>query len=81
MTDAGDSVSVDALIREARMHQRALIEHRAKASEHQAARDRVIHQLRAANPARWTYAAIAEAVGLKPENVVYILRKPRPNVT
>ena len=60
------------------MHQAALVEHREKAKEHQAARDRLIHQLRASDPERWSYAKIAEAVGLKPENVVYILRKPAP---
>jgi hypothetical protein len=71
-------VDADAIIREARVHQAALVEHREKAKEHQDARDRLIHQLRDSDPVRWSYAKIAEAVGLKPQNVVFILRKPIP---
>ena len=60
------------------MHQAALLEHREKAHEHLMARDRLIHQLRDSDPERWSYAKIAEAVGLKPVTVVKILRRSVP---
>lgn len=60
------------------MHQTALLEHRARAKEHQDARDRLIHQLRASDPVRWSYGEIAKATGLGRELVKAILKKPVP---
>lgn len=60
------------------MHQAALVEHREKATEHQHARDRLIHQLRASDPERWSYGEIAKAVGLERGAVIWILKQPIP---
>lgn len=60
------------------MHQTALLEHRAQAREHQAARDRIVHQLRATDPQRWSYAEIAKAVGIERGAVIWILKQAVP---
>jgi hypothetical protein len=71
-------MTVEDLVREARMHQAALLDHRAQAKTHQEARDRLIHELRDSDPAVWSYGAIAHAVGIDRELVKYILKRPRP---
>jgi hypothetical protein len=63
------------LISGAVMHQAAMIRARAEAREHLLARDGLIHQLRAIDSTHWTYARIANEVGLTAKNVVYILGK------
>lgn len=60
------------------MHQTALLEHRSKAKEHQDARDRLIHELRASGPEKWSYGEIAKAVGLERGAVIWILKHPIP---
>lgn len=50
------------------------------AARHRALRDRLVRALRAEDPQRWTYAAIARAVGISPELVAKIV-VPRRNLT
>jgi AraC-like DNA-binding protein len=47
------------------------------AEQHRTQRNRLIRQLRAENPQRWTYPALAAAVGCSPELVAAIV-KDRP---
>lgn len=61
------------IVREVRRHQAALDGHRAQAKEHQAERDRLIHELRESDP-KWTYEAIAAEAGLTYGRVAQILR-------
>lgn len=44
------------------------------AGQHRAVRDRLIRELRAENPARWTYPVLAEAVGCSPELVAAVVK-------
>jgi len=60
------------------MHQAALILHREKAAEHQAARDAFVRELRESDKDRWSYTEIAKATGLGRELVKAILKKPAP---
>ena len=81
MTDAaaivgGPPLDTDALIRQARIHQASLLEHRAKAAEDQRERDLIIRQIRDSDPGAWSYGKIAAAVGLDRQNVIWILRQP-----
>ncbi len=48
---------------------------RASVLRHQ--RDRIVRQLRAEDPKRWTYPAIAEILGCSPELVAAIVKQPR----
>lgn len=46
----------------------------ADAQRHRQARDHAVRQLRAGDPQRWTYAAIAEVTGLGPDLVAAIIQ-------
>ena len=52
---------------QAREHHRLAGADEESARRHRESRDRLIRQLRAEDPERWTYAAIAAAVGITPE--------------
>ena len=47
-----------------------------EAGEHRAQRDRLIRELRAGDPAKWTYVALAAEVGCSPELAAYVCRNP-----
>lgn len=47
------------------------------AAHYRAERDRLIHQLRAEDPQRWSYGAIAAATGCSRELVALILKRSR----
>ncbi|WP_222836768.1 hypothetical protein [Cellulomonas flavigena] len=49
----------------------------AVAARYRLERDRLIHQLRAEDPARWSYSAIAEALGCSRELVALVTRRSR----
>ncbi|QYN38508.1 hypothetical protein K1T35_15555 [Pseudonocardia sp. DSM 110487] len=44
------------------------------AAQHRAQRDRLVRQLRAEDPARWSYTALAGAVGCSPELIAAIVK-------
>lgn len=44
------------------------------ASRDRAARDNLIRQLRREDPGKWTYDALAAAVGCSPELIAHIIR-------
>ena len=45
-----------------------------RAAQHRARRDQLIRQLRRDDPRRWTYPALAAAVGCSPELVAAIVK-------
>lgn len=53
----------DARAQQAREHHRAYVAAKENAGQHREQRNRLIRQLRASDPKRWTYPAIAAAVG------------------
>lgn len=59
---------------------RAREEHRLAAESaqlaglHRAQRDRLVRQLRAEDPGRWSYLALAKAVGCSPELIAHIVK-------
>lgn len=48
------------------------------ADQHRAQRDRLIRQLREEDPLRWTYKALAGAVGCSPELAAAIIKGRTP---
>ena len=49
-------------------------EHGALAEQHRETRNRLIRRLREEDPRRWTYAALAKAVGVSPEMAAAIVK-------
>lgn len=47
------------------------------AARYRQERDRLVLQLRAEDPARWSYSAIADALGCSPELVALVVRRSR----
>lgn len=64
----------DIRAQQAREHHRASAGSEQLAAQHRQQRDRLIRQLRRENPARWTYPALAAAVGCSPELIGVIIR-------
>lgn len=50
----------------------------ALAARHRRHRNQLVRALRAEDPARWTYAALAKAVGITPELVAAIVKGRTP---
>lgn len=65
---------MDIRAQQAREHHKLAAEDERSAARHREQRDRLIRQLRADDPQRWTYPALAAAVGCSPELVAYIIR-------
>ena len=63
----------DDRVRQAREHQAVL----ASAPWHRAERDRLVRELRESDPQRWTYVALADAVGISKELVYVIITGKR----
>lgn len=59
---------------QAREHHRESLKALAGATRHREQRDRLIRQLRADDPDRWTYKALAGAVGCSPELIAAIVQ-------
>lgn len=64
----------DARVQQAREHHRALTDLGKDLEQHREIRNQLIRQLRAEAPDRWTYRALAKAVGCSPELVAAILQ-------
>ena len=58
----------------AREENRLAAEDERSAGLHREKRDRLVRQLRAEDPGRWTYPALAKAVGCSPELIAYIVK-------
>jgi hypothetical protein len=67
-------VSSDIRAQQARSHNQAATEARELANRYQDQRDRLIVQLRSEDPARWSYSALAKAVGVSPELIAAIVK-------
>ena len=65
--------SDDIRASQAREHHRAALSEMEGAARHRRLRDSLIRKLREDDPQRWTYGAIAKAVGITPELVAKIL--------
>jgi AraC-like DNA-binding protein len=65
---------VDIRAQQAREHHRESGGLTGQAARHREQRDRLVRQLRAEDPAAWTYPALAKAVGCSPELVAHIIR-------
>lgn len=53
----------DARAQQAREHHQAVARTNAEADVHRQKRDQLVRQLRAEDPARWSYGQLADAVG------------------
>lgn len=67
----------DAWATRARELHRKAAEADELAARYRAERDRLIHQLRAEDPTRWSYSAIAAALGCSRELVALVSRRVR----
>jgi hypothetical protein len=50
------------------------------AARYRAERDRLIHTLRDEDPRRWSYGAIATAIGSSRELIALVLKRRRPTI-
>jgi AraC-like DNA-binding protein len=64
----------DARAQQAREHHRAQLAQEESARRHRDQRDRLVKQLRREDPVRWTYPALAGAVGCSPELIAAIIK-------
>ena len=64
----------DARSQQAREHHRAQAAAEESAKRHRDQRNRLVKQLRAEDPDRWTYPALAAAVGCSPELIAAIVK-------
>jgi Mitochondrial ribosomal protein subunit L20 len=67
-------VTSDIRAQQAREHHRRSRALAGEAARHREQRDRLIRQLRAGDPERWTYPALARAVGCSPELIAYVVK-------
>lgn len=68
---------MDARVQQAREHHRQAAESERLAGMHREQRDRMIRQLRAEEPGRWSYPKLAKAVGCSPQLIAYIIQGRR----
>jgi len=59
---------------QAREAHRLAGEHGALARQHRERRNHLVRRLRAEDPRRWTYAALARAIGISPEMAAAIVK-------
>ncbi|MER7298631.1 hypothetical protein ABTX24_03185 [Nocardioides sp. NPDC127514] len=71
---SGPGVSDPRAARARELHRKAL-EADELAASYRAERDRIIHRLRDEDPARWTYAALARALGVSRELIALVTRR------
>ena len=62
----------------AREENRLAAEAGRSAGLHRERRDHLVRQLRAEDPDRWSYSALARAVEVSPELIAYIVKQPEP---
>jgi hypothetical protein len=65
---------VTAAVDEAREAHRLAGQSDALANQHRDMRNRIVRQLRAEDPQRWTYAALAAAIGISQESIAAIIQ-------
>jgi len=65
---------MDIRAQQAREHHRESAGLTEQATRHRQQRDTLVRQLRADDPGRWSYAALAKAVGCSPELIAHIMR-------
>ena len=65
---------MDIRAQQAREHHKLAADDKASATRHREQRDRLVRQLRTDDPSRWTYPALAAAVGCSPELIAHIIR-------
>jgi hypothetical protein len=67
-------VPSDPRIQQAREHHRRAAEALALAERHRRQRDALIRQARATDPDRWSYSALAAAIGCSKELIAAIVK-------
>lgn len=65
---------MDIRVQQAREHHRLSADSDREAAQHRAARNALIRALRADDPQRWTYKALAVAVGCSEELVAAVVK-------
>lgn len=65
----------DARAQQAREHHRLSRHTEAEANQHREIRDRLVRELRGADPSVWSYPALAAAVGCSPELIAHIIKR------
>jgi hypothetical protein len=65
---------VDIRAQQAREHHRESANLSERAAQHREQRDRLVRLLRRDDPERWTYPALARAVGCSPELIAHIVK-------
>lgn len=65
----------DARAQQAREHHRRSIDAGEVATQHRRQRDRLVRRLRVEDPDRWTYRALAKAVGCSEELIAAIVKE------
>jgi hypothetical protein len=65
---------MDIRAQQAREHHREAAALEEQAARRRELRDRLIRRLRADDPRRWTYPALAAAVGCSPELIAHIVK-------
>jgi AraC-like DNA-binding protein len=68
----------DVRAQQAREHHRAAADDLVAADRHRTLRNQLVRQLRAEDPERWTYPALATAVGCSPELIAAIIQERVP---
>lgn len=69
----------DIRAQQAREHHRAAAAALEKAERHRLQRNHLVRELRASDPQRWTYPALAKAVGCSAELVAAIVKGRVPS--
>lgn len=64
----------DIRAQQAREHHRHAKDSESLAEQHRTARNALVRALRAEDPGRWTYSALAKAVGCGPELIAAIVK-------
>jgi len=64
----------DIRAQQAREHHRAMLDSTRQGEQHREQRNQLIRALRESDPQRWTYPALAKAVGCSPELIAAIVK-------
>ena len=67
---------MDIRAQQAREHHARSLEKEDEAAREREQRDRLIRALRADDPERWSYSALAKAVACSRELIAYIVKQP-----
>lgn len=64
---------MDIKVQQAREHHARSLEKEAEAGREREQRDRLIRQIREDDPERWSYSALARAIGCSRELIAYVV--------